>query len=151
MVEGCRIGIPNRNEEEMPQKVSKIIDNRIKEWRTEAIKDYISNEQDLAIKAIPFSKIGGKDRILWPYIENGVYTVKTRYHVMKNEKGRDMSVRSSRLKQSSRIWYKHRSEYLMKEGYKNDLICPSVFIKKSEIGFAIIAVYVDDMNLIGTP
>ena len=26
-----------------------------------------------------------------------------------------------------------------------------MFIKKSEIGFAIIAVYVDDMNLIGTP
>ena len=50
---------------------------------------HISNEQDLAIKAIPFSKIGGKDRILWPYIENGVYTVKTRYHVMKNEKGRE--------------------------------------------------------------
>ena len=39
----------------------------------------------------------------------------------------------------------------MKKGYKNDLICPCVFIKKSEIGFAIIAVYVDDMNLIGTP
>ena len=38
----------------------------------------------------------------------------------------------------------------MKEGYKNDPICPCVFIKKSEIGFAIIAVYVDDMNLIGT-
>ena len=26
-----------------------------------------------------------------------------------------------------------------------------MFIKKSEIGFAIIAVYADDMNLIGTP
>ena len=26
-----------------------------------------------------------------------------------------------------------------------------MFIKKSETGFAIIAVYVDDMNLIGTP
>ena len=38
----------------------------------------------------------------------------------------------------------------MKEGYTNDLICPYVFIKKSEIGFTIITVYVDDMNLIGT-
>ena len=39
----------------------------------------------------------------------------------------------------------------MKEGYKNDPICPCVFIKKSETGFAIIAIYVDNMNLIGTP
>ena len=38
----------------------------------------------------------------------------------------------------------------MKEGYKNDLICPCVFIKKSEIRFAIIAIYGDNMNLIGT-
>ena len=39
----------------------------------------------------------------------------------------------------------------MKEGYKNDPICPCVFIKKSKIVFAIIAVYVNDMNLIETP
>ena len=38
----------------------------------------------------------------------------------------------------------------MKKGYKNDPICPCVFIKKSEIEFAIIAVYVDDMHLIET-
>ena len=55
------------------------------------------------------------------------------------------------LKQSGRMWYKRFSKYLMKEGYKNDPICPCVFIKKSKTGFAIIAVYVDDMNLIGTP
>ena len=43
------------------------------------------------------------------------------------------------------------SEYLIKEGYINDLICPCVFIKKSEIEFAITVVYVNDMNLIRTP
>ena len=32
----------------------------------------------------------------------------------------------------------------------NNSICPCVFIKKTENGFAIIAVYVDDLNLIGT-
>ena len=46
------------------------------------------------------------------------------------------------LKQSDRMWYKRLNEYLMKEGYKNDPIHPCVFIKKSEIKFAIIAVYV---------
>ena len=49
------------------------------------------------------------------------------------------------------MWYKRLSEYLMKERYKNDFICPYVFIKKFEIGFSIIAIYVDDMNLIETP
>ena len=33
----------------------------------------------------------------------------------------------------------------------NNPICPCVFIKKSETGFAIIAVYVDDLNLVETP
>ena len=33
----------------------------------------------------------------------------------------------------------------------NNSICPCIFIKKSEIGFAIIVVYVDDLNLVGTP
>ena len=31
----------------------------------------------------------------------------------------------------------------------NNPICPCIFIKKSEIGFAIIVVYVDDLNLVG--
>ena len=55
------------------------------------------------------------------------------------------------LKQSSRMWYNRLSQYLLKVGYVNNSICPCVFIKKTENGLAIIAVYVDDLNLIGTP
>lgn len=55
------------------------------------------------------------------------------------------------LKQSGRMWYNRLSEYLMNRGYKNDQICPCVFIKHTENGFVIIAVYVDDLNIIGTP
>ena len=36
------------------------------------------------------------------------------------------------LKQSGCMWYHRLSEYLLKEGYKKDPICPCVFIKKSE-------------------
>ena len=49
------------------------------------------------------------------------------------------------------MWYNRLSEYLLKEGYVDNLICPCVFIKKSEIGFAIIVVYVDNLNFVGTP
>ena len=55
------------------------------------------------------------------------------------------------LKQSGRMWYNRLSEYLSKEGYTNDEICPCVFIKKTTSEFVILAVYVDDINLIGTP
>ncbi|CAL2247904.1 unnamed protein product [Prunus armeniaca] len=73
-----------------------------------------------------------------------------------NTKSRNMySIKLRRslygLKQSGQMWYNRLSEYLIKEGYINDPICPCVFIKKSNSGFAIVAVYVDDMNLIGTP
>ncbi|KAL4033390.1 hypothetical protein IC575_006477 [Cucumis melo] len=54
------------------------------------------------------------------------------------------------LKQSGRMWYNCLSEYLLKEGYQNNPICPCVFIKKSQSEFAIIAVYIDDLNIIGT-
>ena len=54
------------------------------------------------------------------------------------------------LKQSGRMWYNRLSQYLLKEGYVNNSICPCVFIKKTKNGLAIIAVYVDDLNLIGT-
>ena len=39
----------------------------------------------------------------------------------------------------------------IEKGYANNPICPCIFIKKLETGFEIIAVYVDDLNLIGTP
>ena len=40
---------------------------------------------------------------------------------------------------------------MLKEGYANNTICPSVFIKRSDFEFAIIVVYVDDFNIIETP
>ena len=49
------------------------------------------------------------------------------------------------------MWYNCLNEYLLKRGFENDEICPCIFIKKIISGFAIIAVYVDDLNIIGTP
>ncbi|XP_019225873.1 PREDICTED: uncharacterized protein LOC109207415 [Nicotiana attenuata] len=48
------------------------------------------------------------------------------------------------------MWYNRISEYLLKERYKNDSICPYIFIKRSGSEFVIIVVYVDDLNIIGT-
>ncbi|CAM8948646.1 unnamed protein product [Rhodiola kirilowii] len=54
------------------------------------------------------------------------------------------------LKQSGRMWYNRLSEYLFQKGYVNDPLCPCFFIKKTTSGCVIIAVYVDDLNIIGT-
>ena len=48
------------------------------------------------------------------------------------------------------MWYNRLSEYLEREGYKNNLISPCIFTKKFGQGFVIIAVYVDDLNILGT-
>ena len=48
------------------------------------------------------------------------------------------------------MWYNRLSEYLLKEGYVNNPICPCIFIKKLETRFTIIVVYVDDLNHVGT-
>ncbi|KAG7528483.1 Reverse transcriptase RNA-dependent DNA polymerase [Arabidopsis suecica] len=49
------------------------------------------------------------------------------------------------------MWYNRLSDYLVREGYKNDPISPCIFIKKfANEGFVIIAVYVDDLNILGT-
>ena len=54
------------------------------------------------------------------------------------------------LKQTGRMWYQHISQYLLSHGFKSDDICPCIFIKHYLKEFVIIAIYVDDLNIIGT-
>jgi hypothetical protein len=74
--------------------------------------------------------------------------------VPKEEERNMYSVKLKRslygLKQSVRMWYNRLSEYLMKKGFMNNEDCPCVFIRKSNKGFCIVSVYVDDLNIIGT-
>ena len=46
------------------------------------------------------------------------------------------------LKQSECMWYNRLSEYLIKQGYINDVICPCIFIKKTTLRFVILAVLI---------
>ena len=48
------------------------------------------------------------------------------------------------------MWYNNLNEYLLKEGYKSDLIWSCIFMKRSRNELAIISIYVDDLNIIGT-
>ena len=88
---------------------------------------------------------------LYGSIDNDIYmNILEGFKLSKanNTKSRSMcSIKLQRslygLKQSIHMWYNRLSEYLLKEGYANNPICPCIFIKKSKTGFAIIVVYVD--------
>ncbi|GJV23042.1 disease resistance CC-NBS-LRR class family protein [Tanacetum coccineum] len=95
---------------------------------------------------------------LYGSIDNAIYMKIPegfKIHNSLSSKPREMcSIKLKRslygLKQSGRMWYNRLSDYLISKGYINNLICPCVFIKKTMPGFVIIAVYVDDLNIIGT-
>ena len=89
---------------------------------------------------------------LYGSLDNDIYMkIPERYKMLETYNPTSWSMYSIKLqrslyglKQSGHMWYNHLSEYLLKEGFKNNPICPCVLIKKSEFGFAIIAIYVDD-------
>jgi hypothetical protein len=56
-----------------------------------------------------------------------------------------------RLKQPHRMWYNCLYEYLIEKGFESNEIFPSIFIKKNTSGFAIVAIDIDNLNLVGTP
>ena len=95
---------------------------------------------------------------LYGSIDNDIYmNISKGFKLLEanNTKPRNMcSIKLQRslygLKQSRRMWYNRLNKYLLKEWYANNHIYPCIFIKKSKTGFTIIAMYVDDLNLIGT-
>ena len=76
---------------------------------------------------------------LYESLDNDIYTiVQEGFKIPKTYKLSFRKLCSTKLhkslyglKQSEQMWYNRLSEYLVKEGYKNNSICPYVFIKKS--------------------
>ena len=55
------------------------------------------------------------------------------------------------LKQVERLWYQHLRDFLLEQQFTNDPALPCIFVYKQGIEFVILAMYVDDINLISTP
>lgn len=47
------------------------------------------------------------------------------------------------------MWYKHLRDFLIDQGFKTNEVCPHIFIKRIHPWLLIVAIYVDDLNLIG--
>lgn len=54
------------------------------------------------------------------------------------------------LKQAGRMWHENLSNYLISCGFKSNEICPCVYVKRKGRDFVIIAIYVDDVKMVGT-
>jgi hypothetical protein len=54
------------------------------------------------------------------------------------------------LKQSGMMWNKKLTDFLKECGFVNNDLAECVFIRRSGDGFAIIVIYVDDINIIGS-
>ena len=54
------------------------------------------------------------------------------------------------LKQAGRTWYHHLRRFLTEKGFSCHPALPCIFVLHKDHGYAILAVYVDDINLVGT-
>ena len=54
------------------------------------------------------------------------------------------------LQQSSRTWYHHLCHFLIFQGFTHNNTLPCIFTYSTESGFVILAVYVDDLNILDT-
>ena len=54
------------------------------------------------------------------------------------------------LKQARRLCYQHLRDFLLDQSFTNDPALPYVFVYKKGADFVILAIYVDNINLIGT-
>ena len=66
----------------LPEKVVDILDKGVGEWKLKlkAFENWLTKEEQKAIKEIPICRQEGRDILLWPYTKNGEYTVKSGYH-----------------------------------------------------------------------
>ena len=49
------------------------------------------------------------------------------------------------------MWYQHLREFLLHHQFSHDEALPYLFTLKTSLGFVVVAVYVDDLNLVDTP
>ena len=54
------------------------------------------------------------------------------------------------LKQAGWMWYFHLHSFFLDHKFQHDQSLPCIFTLRDPTGFVIVAVYIDDLNLVGT-
>lgn len=63
-----------------PLKVSALIEKSSTSWKIDHIQTFISASDVNAIKSIPLGDLSGEDKLIWPLVTTGSYSVKSGYY-----------------------------------------------------------------------
>jgi hypothetical protein len=74
--------------------VASLIDPLTKNWNSELLQEVFQHEEALVISNIPLCPLQPPDRLIWRGTTNGVFTVRSAYHLGK-ELQNNMAAQSS--------------------------------------------------------
>lgn len=86
-------------------KVSILIDKELIRWDRNKIESLFTTEKVEAIASIPLSCTNQEDRMIWRGTTNGVFSVKSAYHLAKEMEDRSMAG-SSKGSPNNEVWTK---------------------------------------------
>ncbi|XP_042939499.1 uncharacterized protein LOC122274529 [Carya illinoinensis] len=95
--------LSTRDEDCWCEKVSDPIDPQRLEWEDSLLHELFNQHEVENIKTIPLSKGGREDRLVWEFTNNGLYTVKSGYHFIK-ELDREMEGETSDRNKNKLFW-----------------------------------------------
>ncbi|KAF5464491.1 hypothetical protein F2P56_014564 [Juglans regia] len=65
------------------EKVSDLIDPQMQQWKEPLLQELFTQQEITDIKSISISMRGREDKLVWQFTTNGLYTVKSGYHLSK--------------------------------------------------------------------
>jgi len=85
--------------------VADVIDDTTLTWKEEQVRAIVSEEEEETILSIPISQSGRMDYLVWHPNPNGIYSVKTGYHLAVDEQASTLTPQASSSFQPPReVW-----------------------------------------------
>lgn len=86
------------------QKVCDLIDRVHQKWKVETIQQIFPSTDIGKILQTPFSILGGEDRLFWPQVPSGLFTVKSGYRTAKAASNNNQSLATSSSHPTQFLW-----------------------------------------------
>ena len=67
-------------------KVNSLINPHTRNWDMDLLKALLTPKEAQLIRSIPLGNASARGRVIWPYTKFGVYTVKSGYYLLSNDK-----------------------------------------------------------------
>ena len=106
---------PSLVDQNIPENVVDIMDKVNGVWDLSRIEEWIFVEEKKAIEVMPIGENEGEDKMIWPHNAQSVYTVKSSYQILKQE----------RMVWDRRIVDRHHPPIVLIEGMEFNLVYES--------------------------